>query len=285
MFSRQTSGSVVCPACGRLVAVSEKACPHCGRARPGMWGFTALFRSLGADLGFVRLVIGACGILYLVSLVANPQALGMRGGLFSILSPDPFVLFRLGSSGLIPVVGYGRWWTVLSAGWLHGSLLHIAFNLMWIRDIAPAVAELYGAGRMVVIYTVASASGFALTTLVAFAAPGLPLMLHGATSQTIGASAAIFGLFGALIAYGQRTGQSHMRRLVWGWILAGVIFGVVMQGVDNWAHAGGFLGGWLAAKALDPLKPERTDHVIAAVVCLVASAAAVVASIVAGGAN
>ena len=52
-----------------------------------------------------------------------------------------------------------------------------------------------------------------------------------------------------------------------------------MRGVDNWAHLGGFLGGWLAARILDPLKPERTNHVVLAMLCLAASVASIAASL------
>jgi rhomboid protease GluP len=58
-----------------------------------------------------------------------------------------------------------------------------------------------------------------------------------------------------------------------------MLFGLMMRGVDNWAHLGGLLGGWLVARVLDPLKPERTDHVVIAIVCLVASAASIAASL------
>ena len=50
----------------------------------------------------------------------------------------------------------------------------------------------------------------------------------------------------------------------WSWALTLFVFGLFMPGVDNWAHAGGFAGGYLAAMWLDPLKPERTDHVVIA---------------------
>ena len=83
----------------------------------------------------------------------------MGGGLFGFLAPDLSMLFLLGASGGMPVFGFGRWWTVFSAGWLHGSVLHIIFNMMWVRELGPAVAEMYGAGRMVIIYTVAGACG------------------------------------------------------------------------------------------------------------------------------
>ena len=58
------------------------------------------------------------------------------------------------------------------------------------------------------------------------------------------------------------------------------LFGLIMPGIDNQAHLGGFVGGYLAGQVLDPLKPERIDHMVAAVVCLVITAAAIVASVV-----
>jgi rhomboid protease GluP len=58
------------------------------------------------------------------------------------------------------------------------------------------------------------------------------------------------------------------------------VFGLIMPGVDNAAHLGGFAGGWLASKWLDPLKPERMDHFIAAAVCLLATVVAILASLI-----
>jgi rhomboid protease GluP len=55
-----------------------------------------------------------------------------------------------------------------------------------------------------------------------------------------------------------------------------------MPGVDNWAHLGGFAGGYVTAKVLDPLRPERVDHLIAALVCLGATGIAVAFSVVDG---
>ena len=55
-----------------------------------------------------------------------------------------------------------------------------------------------------------------------------------------------------------------------------------MPGIDNWAHAGGFGGGWLMSKWLDPLTRERVDHLIAGLLCLVVTAIAVIASLLTG---
>ncbi|MND04483.1 hypothetical protein D3C83_247710 [compost metagenome] len=58
------------------------------------------------------------------------------------------------------------------------------------------------------------------------------------------------------------------------------VFGLIMPGVDNYAHAGGFGGGYLAGRLLDPLKPEQINHMAIAVGCLVLSVLAVIVSVV-----
>ena len=280
LFRRQTSGSVVCTSCGSLVGVRDEKCFSCGRRNPGMWGFAPLLRSLGNDLGFVQLVMWGCGALYVTSLLLSGNQIGVVGGMFNILAPSIQSMFLLGASGAAPIFGYGRWWTVLSAGWLHGSLLHIVFNMMWVRDLGPAVADVYGAGRMVIIYTIAGACGFLLSSVAFAYFPVLPL-LRGA-QFTLGASAAIFGLLGALVHYGRRTGSHLVRAQAVRYALILGVMGLVMPGVDNYAHGGGFAGGYLAAMLLDPLKPERIDHIVFALACLAATALAIAASVVTG---
>lgn len=279
MFRRQRSGSVVCPSCGRLVGVNDEKCFNCGRPRPGMWGFTPLLRRLGQDLGFVELVIGGCAVLFVACLAVHPAGIGVRGGLFSFLSPSGESLFLLGASGALPVVGYGRWWTLLSAGWLHGSLLHIVFNVLWIRQLAPPVAEYYGPGRMVIVYTASGIAGFALSTAGQVFLAGVPLLGGGA--MTVGASAPIFGLLGALVWYGRRV-SGVVGRQAWMFAIVLFLFGFFWRHTDNLAHLGGFLGGVGVAALLNPMKPERVDHAIVAIACLLATAAAVAASVITG---
>lgn len=272
MFSRQRTGSVLCPSCGRLVGVNEKECPYCGRRNPGMFGMTAWLRRLGSDMGFVDAVIGGCVLLYLLSLVVDPQ--GIQGsGLTSLLGPSIMSLLRFGASGAIPVFGLHRWWTPLSAGWLHGGLLHIGLNLYAVRFLAPAIAELYGPSRMVIIYTVSSVAGFLVSSTMG-------LFHFGGGTVTMGASAAMLGLIGALVYYGRRSGSRAIGTQAWSWALMTLVFGFVMRGIDNWAHIGGFCAGYLVARMLDPLKQERGDHQVAALICLALTVAAIVASLV-----
>jgi rhomboid protease GluP len=274
---RQTSGSVLCPSCGSLVGVNDEACLICGRRRPGLFGFAALLRHVGHDLGFVPVVLWGCGALFLATLVSDSARIGTNG-IMGMLSPSSASLFLFGASGAIPVFGYGRWWTVLSAAWLHGGILHIVFNMMGVRNLAPATAHLYGAARTVIIYTVAAITGFlASSTVGAFG----PRALGGA-GFTVGASASLCGLIGALWWYGHRAGSSQITQQVKQMALGILVFGFVMPGIDNWAHLGGLAGGWITARILDPLLPERGDHVVIALVCLGLSVASVVASVVVG---
>lgn len=265
MFRRQTTGSVVCVSCGYLVGVNDDRCYNCGRRNPGLWGYAGAVRKLGNDLGFVPFVMTMCVIMFALSLLMSRGQIGMSG-LMNILSPDPYALVQMGASGRLPVLLLNRWWTVLSAVWLHGGLLHIAFNLWWIRMLAPSVAELYGAGRMVIIYTVAGILGFVFS-------------VFGGAQLTVGASGAIFGLLGALVYYGRRTGSSHIQSQALYFAGINFLFGFFMAGVDNYAHAGGFIGGFLTAVLLDPLKPERVDHMAIALACIALSVLSLVASV------
>ena len=275
MLSRQRTGSTLCPSCGKLVGVNDDVCLNCGRKRPGMWGFTALVRHLGRDAGFVQLVILGNAFLYVAMLVVDPQGIRM-GGLFGLGAPSQDSLLRFGASGALPVFGFGRWWTVLAAGWLHAGLLHIGFNLYWIRMLAPETAELYGPGRMVILYTVSSITGFATSSVAQL----IHVPLLGTGLVTVGASAPILGLLGAMVAYGRCTGSGIVGRTAWSYAIFMIAFGFLMARVDNAAHLGGFAGGFLAGYLMDPRQQETGNHVMVAILCILATVAAIVASIV-----
>lgn len=280
MFERKRSGSVLCPSCGQLVGVNDDQCLSCGRRRPGLWGFAPLLRALGReDMGFMPLVLWACGALYMATLVVDTEGIGTRG--FSLLAPSLESVRLFGASGSEPVFRYGLWWTVLSAAWLHGSLIHILFNMMSVRDLVPLVAHLYGGARTVILYHVAAVTGFAASSFAGRHLTFMPYMLRGG-HYTLGASASIFGLIGATLYYGRRGGSSVLREHATRWAIGGLIFGFSFPGIDNWAHLGGFAGGYLAARFLDPLQPERGDHVAGALVCLTLSLLSVLASVILG---
>jgi rhomboid protease GluP len=278
MFKRQRTGSVVCT-CGSLVGVNDEQCYSCGRRNPGLWGYAGLLRMLGGDIGFfVTLIMYGCTGLFAIALLLSVRAGGdiMGGGNpIAALSPSFEISLLLGMSGAVPVFVLLRWWTLLSAGWLHANVLHLIFNMLGVRNLAPATADIFGAPRMIIIYTVSCAAGFFLSS----AAGLLGLPKFGAP-YTLGASAPIFGLLGAVMHYGRRSGSSIVQAQAKGYALSLFIFGFIMPGVDNAAHAGGFIGGYLASMWLDPMKPQTPGHLLGALICLVLTALSIIASIV-----
>jgi rhomboid protease GluP len=236
---RKTSGAILCPSCGRLTNADAPVCLVCGRRNPGMWGFAGPLRAVFRRRSFVDVVTVACIVLYVVSLVLDPRAAVSSRGPLSIFSPSLQALLDLGATGVLPWQA-GRWWTVLTAIYLHGGPLHILFNVLWIRQLGPAVEELYGPARLVVIFTVSGVVGFVASDLLGY---GL----------TIGASGSIFGLLGAMVAFGQKRGGAFGARVLreYGqWALLLFVLGFLMEGVNNVAHAGGFAGGFAAGLVL-----------------------------------
>src|SRR5262245_10488796 len=229
---RKTRGAILCPYCGRLTNADARTCLVCGRRNPGLWGFAGPVRALLRWRRLTDVVTVACIAAYLVSLIVDPTSVFRPRGFFADFAPSSQALIALGATGALPMRG-GRWWTLFTAIYLHAGLLHILFNILWIRQLGPAVEELYGSARTAVVFTISGVAGFAVSNAV-----GIPL--------TVGASGSIFGLLGAIVAYGRRRGGSFgamVLRQYGMWALVLFVFGFFMAGVNNFAHAGGFIGG------------------------------------------
>ncbi|NOY27377.1 MAG: rhomboid family intramembrane serine protease [Oligoflexia bacterium] len=196
-MARKKSGAVLCSSCRQLISVKEKRCPHCGAAAPALFGFAPGLHALFRDhLDLSTMVIGTCVLVYGVALVADPTCVH-TGIDLSFASPSGTALDMLGTtSGW--ALSQGRWWTLLTAIFLHGGLLHIGFNMMWVRSLAPRTIQEFGPARFVVIYLLSGVGCFLLSDLYS----GAP---------TIGASGAVFGLMGALLVFGKRRGGTPPR--------------------------------------------------------------------------
>jgi len=248
-------GAILCPFCGRLTNADATVCLVCGHKHPGRWAFLARLRSLYGRHGLTGAVTIACIALYVVSLVFDPAAAIRPRGRFELFEPSGRALLALGATGY-DLWAAGHWWTVLTAIYLHGGILHILFNVLWIRQLGPAVEELYGPGRFFVIFTVSGALGFVVSDTI-----GIPF--------TVGASGSIFGLLGAMVAYGRKRGGTFgtlVLKQYGQWALLLFILGFFMRSVNNYAHAGGFLGGFLAGLMLsfeDQRSETVLDHLLA----------------------
>jgi rhomboid protease GluP len=254
--------SILCPNCRKLISQDEPRCPHCGIANPGSWwknniGSRVFF---GTDQ-LIRWIIYANVILYGISLLLYPWSSGLSSNPFALLSPSNKGLLLLGATGTVPIDRLGRWWTLISANYLHGGILHILFNMIAFRQIAPLVLREYGINRTVILYTLSGVFGF----LVSYVA-GIPF--------TIGASASICGLIGATLYYGKSRGGLYGQiifRQIAGWALGIFLFGLLVPGINNWGHGGGILAGAVLGVILgykERMK-ERAFHKILAGACII----------------
>ncbi|MFP3869373.1 MAG: rhomboid family intramembrane serine protease [Syntrophobacteria bacterium] len=242
--------SILCPNCNKLVSADERFCPHCGISSPGAWWKNNLLtrRFLRAEQVIQTLVYVNAG-MYLISLVLNPSNLTLSPNPFNFLSPGNKTLLLLGATGSIPIDLWHRWWTVVSANYLHGGILHILFNMLALWQIGPLVVREYGVHRMVTLYTLGGVIGFLVSYLA-----GVRL--------TLGASAAVCSLIGASLYYGKSRGGIYgqaVYRQIGGWVVALFVFGLLVPGIDNWGHGGGIGAGIMLGFLLGYAERKREN--------------------------
>ena len=226
--------SILCPNCRKLISTSESKCPYCGTGKPGSWyknnAWTRGFRDSGQ---FVKYIIAVNVGMYIISILFNPKGAGLSMNPLTFLAPSDKSLFLLGATGTIPIDSYHRLWTLISASFLHGGILHIFFNLAALRQLALIVNREYGVYRMFAIYTLSGIFGFWVSYLAGVA-------------LTIGASASVCGLVGSILYYGKSRGGvygKNLYRQVAGWVVFLFAFGLLVPGINNWGHGGGILAG------------------------------------------
>lgn len=229
----------MCPHCRAFITTDDKVCPYCDTPV----GPRAIdLRSPGNLLGGMvpsaqfatTLILTINVVLFLVTVIAS-----MKSGLGGLMGIDGITRFRFGATHPVAVLMAGQWWRLVTAGFLHGDLMHIGFNCWAMMDIGAHAEEVYGTRRLTVIYLVASVGGFLAS-----------VVLGGHSS--VGASAGVFGLLGAMVAVGVLHKRSSEAAAIKAYYLRWAIYGfflsmLMSRNVDNWAHAGGFAAGFAAA--------------------------------------
>ncbi len=266
MALRKTEGAILCPNCKRLIDADEPTCPHCGMMRPGLFGFGHWLGWLfGGRTDLVAGVMIVCVALYGATLALDVKGIGFAG-LLSLLSPSSEALYTFGMTGGL-AWSSGHYWTVATATFLHGGLIHLGFNMLWLRNLGPTVMKEMGPSRFLVTFLLTGILGALIANMYSV------WFLNEVPWPSIGASGGVFGLMGVLLAFGRRRGGAWGRQLqsqmaMWGLIAGGI--GFVMPGVNNAAHVGGFASGI----ALGYLMPRFSGAKESAVVQLVAVALA-----------
>jgi len=219
---------------------------------------TTVFGGRATDGGAVatKVLIGLCVLVYLVELV------------------QPRIVDVLAFG---PALGWHEPWRAVTAAFLHSRQmpLHIALNMLVLWQIGPYIEALVGRLRFVVTYLVCAVGGSVAVVLLAS-----PPSADDTTSQAlaqhagwftgvVGASGAVFGLFGALLLLNRRLGRSSTGIYVV--VAVNALFGFIYPGISWQAHLGGFLTGLACAGTMAALAGpvRRRWHVPALVLVLV----------------
>jgi rhomboid protease GluP len=226
----------MCPNCRAFITADDKVCPYCQASV----GPRAIDRRTPADaLGglipharFTTMVILLINTgLYVATVLFSSKT--NSGGMSFDLDQQTLYLFGAKAPGMLQD---GEWWRLITAGFLHGGLMHILMNSWVLFDVGAQVEETFGTSRYLVIYFVSGITGY------------LASLWWSPRVLSIGASAAIMGLVGAMIANSLRDRSSYgvaVRKMYTRWVIYILIFGLLpFFNIDNAAHIGGLAGGF-----------------------------------------
>jgi rhomboid protease GluP len=227
----------MCPHCRAFITTKDKVCPYCHEQvgprsyRPEPSGLLAGFIPQARYTTVLILFINLA--FYLATSISSA-----RSGAGNFMSIDIDTLVNFGGAARQLVFGFGQWWRLVTAGFLHGGLIHILFNSWAMFDVGAQVDESFGTSRMLVIYFISTITGFLASVILE------PYL-------AVGASAALCGLIGAMVAAGVHD-RSAMGAMIRGSYLRWFIWIMVISfipglGIAWAAHLGGFIGGFAIA--------------------------------------
>jgi membrane associated rhomboid family serine protease len=152
-----------------------------------------------------------------------------------------------------PDVMNGEWWRLVTGGFMHGSIPHIALNMLALLQVGTIVETMFGKLRFAMLYA------------VALLGSALCVVTFNYDVYTLGASGAIFGLFGALVAVGVREGSRGRALIgqVLPVILINLVFTVSVPGISIAAHVGGLITGFIAGLVLYMMPRRRAAYAYA----------------------
>jgi membrane associated rhomboid family serine protease len=242
----------LCPACGNLVGAGAGRCHQCGANMS--YSVAAASRSIGRLLPQTSPVsygiLSLCCVLYGVSLLASMHLSGgleaPTGGLGAIMNIGGIsgqILLRMVESLPLPY-NLAQPWRLVTAIFLHGGLLHIGFNMWVLMDVAPIIEDLYGSARFLFIFIVTGAFGYIVSSTFG--------------NVSVGASGSLLGLIGVLLALTLGRRSASMRQLrsqLISWLVYIAVLGLIMRGIDNYAHLGGFVSGFALGKVMIDRQP------------------------------
>jgi membrane associated rhomboid family serine protease len=247
----------ICTECMTMAPVGIRCPEHSGKPQ-GVQKMTRGVRRVsfeGTGALVTKALIAVNVLVFLVNL-AQGASLGRNGG-------DLFI------RGLLfgPVVADGEWWRLLTAAFLHGSLLHIGFNMLMLWWIGAPVEEALGRGRFLALYLVSALAGSA------------GALMFAPQAFTVGASGAIFGILGAALVF-ERQRNYVLGGSALSIILLNLVLTFAVPNISIGGHVGGLVGGALCGLALSRLGTAHAAYGRPGVLGVVGVVAVGIASVV-----
>ncbi len=224
--SCSSCGRPICPDCMTPTPVGMR-CPECARQK------TKVVRGTGGATGFRQspatyVLIGLNAIAYLIEV-------GAGGGGFTIGSPNSVTL-DFGLYG--PFVAEGEWYRLVTCGFLHAGLVHIGFNMLLLFFLGRLLEPALGTPRFLLLY-------FASLLAGSFGA-----LILDPNALTVGASGAVFGLFGAGFILARERGMNTLATQLGFLIVLNLFISFGSREISLGGHLGGLIGGLLCAAAI-----------------------------------
>ena len=226
----------MCPNCRAFIDPSHKTCEYCGSevgARKWEPAPSSALSGLIPQDNFTTIILLVVNFgLFIATLVMTMKSSSGNVGLFAGI--DMTVLRHFGAKDA-SLIAQGEWWRLVTAGFLHAGVFHILMNSWVLFDLGMMAEQTFGTARFLVIYFVSSFFGF------------IASMYWSPYSISVGASAAVCGLIGAMIAQSYRSGGGFGSFYV-RWAVLIIVIGL-MPGfhIDNAAHIGGMAAGFAIA--------------------------------------
>ncbi|MBK6670319.1 MAG: rhomboid family intramembrane serine protease [Actinobacteria bacterium] len=204
-------------------------CPECAREGAKQQRLVDVFRQQPSVATYV--LIGLNVAVFVLGAVAGNRLGGDHYADFE----SRFALWAgLTEGGQVVGVANGEWWRIITSGFLHAGLLHLGFNMFALYNLGGVMERMIGTLRFVAIY-VASLIGGSL----------LAMATSSPMSSGVGASGAVFGLFGAFVFVQLSRGQNPMQGGIGSTIAINLAFTFLIPGISRGAHVGGLLVGAL----------------------------------------
>lgn len=243
-------------------------CPECARQRTKVRKMRSGRRPIGSAAATVTQIIIAINVVvFLVEVATGMPVGGVSGNSYGTL----FVKGAL--VGPYYITDLHQYYRLLTAGFLHDGVLHIAFNMWFLFIMGPMLESAVGRLNFTVVYFVSLLAGSFGALLFQ---PGVP---------TVGASGALFGILGALMVVAYYRGISIWQSGLALTLIINIVFSLTVSNVSIGGHVGGFIGGAICGWLIVQLSERRNQQAAAIAGCLVVAAISVAAAIAVAGSH